>query len=243
MIKSKLIYLMGCLGFIALMTSCQEENDGFRPGDAPAIGIAFKLSSDQTGTNANARVLESAVVIESGYFHVEEISLETEGRTANGRFEKEFEIEYDQPKKITLDRFDENADFFIEIAEGEYEEIEFEFELENANDEPAIFLAGTFTDPDGNSIPLQFEYFDDDFEFEVEIEAAEGEYFQVDRVNNPLFLFEMYPSNWFSGLSSAELENAEITNGVLLINSEVNEALFTKVKRKMKDDAEIEIKM
>lgn len=232
---------MGCLLSVTFMTSCQD-NDVDPADDSAAIGVAFTLPPNEANASNNARVTNSNVFIESGFFHISEISLGTEGRTASGQFVKEFEIKYTQPKKVTLDRFDQRVDFFLEIEEGDYEEIEMQFELATSNNEPAISLTGTYKKLNGSKVPFKFEYFDNDFEFEVEIESSTGEYFQVNKTKNPLFLFEMSPANWFSSLTVVEFETAIITNGVLLINSQINTSLFTKAKLQMKIAAEVEIK-
>lgn len=61
--------------------------------------------------------------------------------------------------------------------------------------------------PSGD-VKLIFEYFGDDIDFEVEIEGEDDSYFRIDRINNPLALFEINAPLWFRGVSDTELEDA-----------------------------------
>lgn len=236
----KINYLL--VTVMMLMYSCNQEENVPSLGEGNGrLGLGFVISSN---SDPNARVLQDYLVIESGFIQIEELELELEGRNESGNFEKELEIEFNEIKKIEFDRFDTTEDFFINIPEGEYKEIELELDLIDYRNEPSIYLSGTFNDAESNAIPLVFEYFDDEIEFEVEIEAEDDdEYFRVDRIENPLVLFELNPGKWFSEVSSDDLENAERTDGVIILNKNSNRGLFDKVSKKIKEASEIEIEI
>lgn len=145
---------------------------------------------------------------------------------------------------MNLDRFNEDTDFFINIPEGEYQEIEMEIDLIDYENEPSILLNGIFTQSNGEGIPFRFELYGDEVDFAVEINSADENYFVVDAINNPLVLFELVPERWFSSISTLELGNAERSDeGVIVFSEQSNESLFTKIRDQIMTDAEIEIEL
>ncbi len=221
--------------------SCSENDDIPSQGDGK-LGFALLLK-DNGNTNSNSRTLENRLVIEDGFIQVKELELKLEGRNENGRFEKEIEIKFRDIKKVNLDRFNSEVDFFINIPEGEYQEIDVELDLIDYRNEPSIFLAGTFRKNDESIIPLRFEHFGDVIDFEVEIEAKNGGYFSVDRINNPLALLEINAFNWFSNVTDDELENADTSDGVIVISNNQNRDLYRKIRNSIEASSEIEIEL
>ncbi|RIW14529.1 hypothetical protein D0X99_13315 [Algoriphagus lacus] len=226
--------------------SCSEDSDPDVIGEGDVrIGMGVKLSSSG---NPGARILNAEIDVQSGFLQIKKIELETEGQDENGNlFEREFELKFKEIKKIDFNEFDAGVDFFINIPSGNYEEIEFDIDLIDNRNQPSIQLEGTYTYQDGRSVPMKFEVYgndDDDFDFEVELEGDEDDdLFFLDGVNNPLALFQIDAQGWFSGVSTSELESAELTNGILLINNDVNKSIYRKVETRIKDSSDVELKM
>jgi hypothetical protein len=240
-----LIKYLPVLGLTALMllTSCNTEDEVPSVGEGEGkLGIAFVLKNNKMDTS-NARVENSNMTIEEGFIQIKELELEVEGRNELGSFEKEFEIEFNDIKKISFNQFDKSIDFFINIPEGEYKEIELELDLIDYKSQPSIYFEGTFTNDEGNSSPFQFEYFGDDIDFEVEIEADDDNYFRVDRINNPLALFELNAANWLRGVTTSEMNNAEKTNGRILLTRNSNRDIYNKIKSNIEASSEIEVEI
>ena len=118
--------------------------------------------------------------------------------------------------------------------------------IDNRN-EPSIQLDGTFNKEDGSSVPFRLQVFgddDEDLDFEVELEAEDDdELFFLDAVNNPLAMLEINAKGWFSSISNSELENAELTDGVLLISRTKNREIYERVLDKIEASSEIELKL
>ncbi|MFN3802040.1 hypothetical protein [Belliella pelovolcani] len=222
-------------------TSC--NNDEELPGTGEGrLGFAFVLNNGGT-SSANGRVANSNLTIENGFIQIKELEFEVEGRNEIGTFEKEFEIKFNEIRKVTFDEFDESTDFFINIEAGEYKEIELELDLIDYKNEPSIYIEGSYAFEDGSSAPVVFEYYGDDIDFEVEIEGDDDEYFIIDAQNNPLALFEISAVNWFRGVSNGDFENAEVVDGVILINKDNNTSIYNRVKNNIDEFADIEIKL
>ncbi|EMS32352.1 hypothetical protein C943_01079 [Mariniradius saccharolyticus AK6] len=206
------------------------------------MGIALRLNNGLS-SSTNARIANSNLRLTNGFIQIKELELDVEGRDSRGEFEKEIEIDFDDIKKVTFDEFDRSVDFFINIPEGEYKEIEFEMDLIEYRNEPSIFIEGVYS-KEGTEIPVRFQYFGDEIDFKVEIESDDDDnYFKIDRMNNPLALFEINALNWFSQITDAEFNNAEITEGVIVISRQSNKALYDKVKGKLEASADIEIEL
>jgi hypothetical protein len=229
-----------------LFTSCTDEDDPVILGEGDArIGMAVQLKN--TG-NSGARILNSGIDVQRGFLQIKEIELETEGVDVNGNeFEREIKLKFKEIKKIDFNEIDSGADFFIQIPAGNYKEIEFEIDLIDNRNEPSIQLEGTFTYQDGRSVPMRFQVFgndDDDFDFNVELEAEDDDdLFFLDGDNNPLALFQIDAKGWFRNVSTSEMENAVLTEGILLINKDKNKAIYRKVESRIKDSTDIELKL
>ena len=74
-------------------------------------------------------------------------------------FFNEIEIKFRDIQKITFDALDKSTDFFINIPEGEYKEIELEMDLIDYKNEPSIYFEGKINAADGSSKPFKFEFF------------------------------------------------------------------------------------
>lgn len=241
-----------------LFSSCnpEEEIPGIGEGK---MGIAFVLKTNQLSAE-NARTMNSNLSIESGFIQIKELELELEGKgngaeddddsdddsddDNDGDDSNEVEIKFRDIQKITFDALDKSTDFFINIPEGEYKEIEVEMDLIDYKNEPSIYFEGKITAADGTSKPFKFEFFGDDIDFKVEIEAEDDDnYFLVDRINNPLALFEINALNWFKNVSDSELAEAVSTDGVVVISKNSNKSLYEKVRNNIKASSEIEVEL
>ena len=250
-----------------LFSSCNPEEEVPGIGEGK-MGIAFVLKTNQL-TAENARTMNSNLSIESGFIQIKELELELEGKgdgtededdsdddsdddnddsnddsddDNDGDDSNEIEIKFRDIQKITFDALDKSTDFFINIHEGEYKEIELEMDLIDYKNEPSIYFEGKINAADGTSKPFKFEFFGDDIDFKVEIEAEDDDnYFLVDRINNPLALFEINALNWFKNVSDSELEEAVSTDGVVVISKNSNKSLYEKVRNNIKASSEIEV--
>ena len=174
------------------LTSC-NNNDELPGSGEGKLGFAFVLNNGGAGS-ANGRVANTNLTIETGFIQIKELEFEVEGRNAMGTFSREFEIEFDDIRKVTFNEFDESSDFFINIEAGEYKEIELELDLIDYKNEPSIFIKGKYAPEDGSDpIDVVFEYFGDEIDFEVEIEGDDDAFFTIDAQNNPL----AYPHRYY----------------------------------------------
>lgn len=229
-----------------LFASCSEDTDPDVIGEgAVQIGMGVKLKNT---TSSSARLMNSGIEVKSGFLQIKEIELETEGRDENGNaFERQVSLKFSEIKKIDFNEFDGGVDFFINIPSGNYEEIEFDIDLIDNRNLPSIQLDGIYTYQDGRTVPMTFQVFgndDDDFDFQVELEARiDDDLFFLDGLNNPLALFQIDAKGWFISVTTSNLEDAVLTNGVLLINKDINGSIYRIVESRIKNSTDLELKM
>ncbi|HLU89697.1 MAG TPA: hypothetical protein VKZ51_07655 [Cyclobacteriaceae bacterium] len=228
---------------LAFLAACQGNEDAVPGTGEGRIGMAFVLGSGGS-SQPNAKVANHHLELEEGFIQIKELEMELEGRDKNGRFDKEYEVEFDEIKKVTFNQFDESADFFFNIPEAEYEEIEMELDLIDHRNEPSIYLTGRYQNGQGATFPVVFEYYGDDIDFEVEIESERDEYFKVNKTNNPLALLEINAHRWFRDVSSEELDKAATEDdGIVRISRNSNSGIYSKIVRRIEASSEIEIEL
>ncbi|WP_026950166.1 hypothetical protein [Algoriphagus mannitolivorans] len=242
---NKKLLTLGLAVSLFSLASCSDENEPALGEGEVKVGMGIKLSS---GSTAGARLQNTGLNIKTGFVLIKKIELETAGLDANGaEFEREIEIKFPEPKRIDFDAVDSSPDFFFNIPAGRYEEIELEMDVIDYKNQPSLQLEGTFTRTNGSSVPFKFEVYgddDEDLDFELEIEAEDDDdFFFLGEDKNAIALMQINAQGWFNSITQSQLENAKLTNGVLLINRNVNESIYEKVLEKIESSLEIEIKM
>lgn len=243
--NQKLFFLGITLGSSLLFSCSEDESDVLSIGTGEVkIGIGMKIPSNSI---PGARINTTGLDVTSGFVQIKEIELGTEGQDKNGNFEREVKLKFPEIKKINFNELDATVDFFINIPAGNYEEIEFEIDLIDNKSEPSIQLDGTFQYLDGKGVPFKFQVFgndDDEFDFNVELEAEDDDaLFNIGAIKNPSALLELNGKGWFSGITTAEMEKAVLTDGVLLISKDKNPLIFKKVESKIKASTDLELKL
>ncbi len=114
---------------------------------------------------------------------------------------------------------------YVEIPAGTYEKVKVKLKLLDDDDNnPSIVLNGTYTDPNGDTTPVRFEY-SDGGEFEVKQE-------NVTFTDNQSFmaLVTIDPSIWFSSVTDSMMINAtRDSSGVIVISKNQNQNIYDAV--------------
>ena len=241
------LFFLGLILGSSLLFSCSEDEESnvisIGTGEVK-IGIGVKIPTNLT---PGARLSNAGLDVNSGFLQVRNIELSTGGTDQNGKFERDVKLKFPEINKINFNELDATVDFFVKMPSANYKQIEFEFDIIDNNDEPSIQLDGTFQYLDGKGVPFKFQVFennDDDFYFNVELEADDkNKILNIGALKNPLALFELNSKGWFSGITTAELEKAVLTDGILLITKNKNATIYKKVEAKIKASTDIELKL
>lgn len=126
----------------------------------------------------------------------------------------------------------------ITIDTGTYREIEIKVVLQKTSDLTALplKLTGTFTNNQGTVIPVEFDLNDD-----VTIKA-EAENIHVTNTTDFVALVHMHLLKLEAGITAATLDGATLTNGVLIISSSSNSAIYNRVLANFSDCGETEFR-
>lgn len=212
--------LIGLMIAGTAITSCKKEEE------KGSMNLTMQMSK---GTGTVQKTAAGTLQFTQGSVTVSEVRFE--GEFTNG---EELEFSSEQITRIDLATGVASPAFSAEIPAGNYEELELEVEIYDESDVPSVIAEGTYTNSAGDQIPIRFE-FNSGETFEVEGEAVtitEDAQFTA-KIN-----FD--PLEWFGTVTTAMLDNAERVNGVILINEETNESIFSLVADRLDDLTEVE---
>ncbi|WP_405382305.1 hypothetical protein [Maribacter sp. LLG6340-A2] len=125
-----------------------------------------------------------------------------------------------------------SPEVLITIPSGTYTAVNLGIELQDENDKPTVVIEGTFTNSSEEMLPIRFEFNSGEV-FEANaasVEIPEG----VDLVGKINF----DALNWFSTISATELDNANLTDGVIIISETNNASIFDKVADRLDVDTQ-----
>ena len=64
-----------------------------------------------------------------------------------------------------------------------------------------------------------------------------------DGSNNPFALMEIDAAGWFLAVSSDDLDDAELTDGVLVISKNRNQRIYERILDRIEDSLDIELEL
>lgn len=217
------------LGAVLVLSSCSKDNATIKAGDGKLsyrvkpTNFTGSVSSTASGSGLVVGLnSNSSLTWTSGNMNVSEIDFEAQKNNAK--------VEYELKQPVSFDLFNLSPILgSITIPEGTYDEVELKLELKkSATSNIPLTLKGTYTNDSGAKIPVEF-YFNEEFEVEVEAENV------VISGNNDYFaLINVQLNKFLTNVSSASLNGATKTNGVIVISSTSNPELYTKLKANLK---------
>lgn len=207
------------LGMLALFSACESETV------TPEAQVGLEFETVKTSTQMGARMASaSSLAFTSGAITLSEVKFEAKNDDDADSVEVDFKLNQDVVVDFATGESNPDLSTLV-IQPGTYEKIEVELELQDEGSAPAIVLNGTFTDAQGQSHPIRFE-FNSDEKFEVKREGtvvfAEGQLAMAQVVFDP--------AAWFAGVSADALTEAtKDAAGVIVISETQNEAIYDLV--------------
>lgn len=226
--KALSLLLIGSLSLGLL--ACGEDEIA-----TPQAQVSLDFNTVTAAAPVNGRMASAnSLAFTSGSIVLSQVRFE--GESDADSLEVEFEMEQD----VTIDFATGATSPDISAAAfqpGTYDEIEVELELQDDGTRPAVVLDGAFTDAEGQSHPIRFE-FNSAETFEVEREGtitfAQGQSAVAQVTFNPVA--------WFAGVSSEQLSAAtKNAQGVIVISSTQNTDIFDVVADGLDLATEVEI--
>ena len=112
----------------------------------------------------------------------------------------------------------------ITIPAGTYTDVYLGIELRDEDSQPSVIMEGTYTHSNSTVIPIRFEFNSGEV-----FEAETSQQVVVNENETALSKIVFDPQVWFSVVSTNALDNASLTDGVIIISETKNEAIFDLV--------------
>lgn len=215
--KSKALALAPLMVAGVSFTSCEDDSP-----DEPQIGLKFNTVTSPLTLKSELKSQQpKELSFHSGFITLREIEFEFEVETDNDSVEINFNLE--ATTKIDFATGETTPDIsYAKIPAGTYNSMEVEIELQDENDNPSVVLNGTYTDLDGVSHDVRFE-FNSGETFEVEKEGTIT--FKTDETALAQIVID--PTAWFSEVENEQLSSATKNNeGIIVISSTQNTEIF-----------------
>nr|WP_287939398.1 hypothetical protein [Algoriphagus sp.] len=207
--------LMSLTISVCSLLGCVEDDS-----IAPGMGrIKFEVSTTSgIMKNVSGRILApNTLTFTSGKIVIREVVFDgdTGGQSISRTIEQIATIDY-STGKVT-------PSIFVQVPAGEYTSVNLGVELQDEDNKPSVVIEGTFVNSENKSIPVRFEF-------------NSGEVFEADAARVTIKEGEDIVGKitfdaiaWFSVVSASELEDATLTNGVIVISENKNSDIFDKV--------------
>ncbi len=210
--KLKIISIL-TFSLVFFLASCKKNND--------RTGANFKVkTTDRSGTLGRTT---GTITWTSGIASATEIEFEAE--------KENIELEFKSEARQRIDLFAPFSSLgFVTIPPGIYKEIEFEIHLSSTPPDAALELRGTY-----NSTPIVFRV-----NTPIEIEA-EFEDVTITQGNDFTAIISLNLSLLTLGITDADLSNATLTNGEIIISATSNTVLYNIMIANLKNIDDVEI--
>lgn len=170
----------------------------------------------------------------SGYVIVEEFDFDGDRERGDDvRFVRKF----DNGLLIPFSSSNPVTELDFTIPQGEFKRIDIELETFDNND-PCIFVEGTYTYQNNSTIPFRFE-FEDSEKFEVRAEDNNGGNIVLDKdvLSKAKIVFD--PAYWFAPIPISNFENAAVSSvggvNTIVVNKNENEAIYDIVVNRIEE--------
>lgn len=226
--KSKIILsalLAATIGF----TSCNKDDLG--TNGPSTMGVKFEAvnksySLPVSGDTKSAVATSATVTWDTVQLVVSQIKFEAELKSLTTH-EDSIEIEYkwNGPQMVNL--FEENlvlGNFMLQP--GFYDEIELKVtgDADDAGNKPVFFMAGKYTNSANTVIPVKIKVYND-VQFKTEKDSVTVTEESVDITS----YIQVYLDELMMGIDPEMLDDAQLTNGEIVISSDSNRILYFKI--------------
>ncbi|WP_321369552.1 hypothetical protein [uncultured Draconibacterium sp.] len=220
----------------AFFVSCSDNEDMITDGES-VFGVRIEaLNTNFTlpvqASMKSATVDSESIAWDSAHLVVSSIKFEAELKSiVTGEDSIEIEYKWYGPEMVDLLNNELTMGNFV-LQPGYYDEIELKVsgDQEDAGDDPVFYLAGTYTNDTGTTpIAVMVSH---DVYFKTERENVEVTEEEIDFTS----IIQLYLDELMADVDVADLDNAELVDGVLLISSDSNTGIYQTVIGNLEHD-------
>lgn len=226
--KNKIIlsaFLAATIGF----TSCNKDDLGINGPSTMGVKIAAinkSYSLPVTGGTKSAAVTNASVSWDTVQMVVSQIKFEAELKSlTTHRDSIEIEYKWKGPQVVNLLKDSLALGNFM-LQPGFYDEIEMKVSgnTEDAGKKPVFYMAGKYTNAESTVIPVVIKVYND-VQFKTEKDSVTVTEESIDLTS----YIQLYLDELLMGIDPVMLDEAQLTNGVIVISSDNNRNLFFKI--------------
>ncbi|NJW53902.1 hypothetical protein [Salinimicrobium oceani] len=216
------------LAILITTISCSNSDDAESPTTNATIRLKATTTSSSTASKtANKSSLETNdLVFNSGYIVIREIVFDGQNGSNSVSRTKE------QIATINYATGVVSPIVEITVPAGSYTGVNLGIELQDENDRPTVVIEGTYTNSSEDILPIRFEFNSGEV-FEANASSVEIEP-GADLIGKVTF----DALSWFSTVSANQLDNANLTDGVIVISETSNSAIFDIVADRLDVETE-----
>jgi hypothetical protein len=220
------LLIIGAVLSVVAITGCKKDTSN---KSTPIMGLSVQALNTSfnlpvTSTTLKAATATSLVQVTSAKLLVSKFSFDAELKSSNKAHDS-ISIEYNWNGPKVVDLLNATSDFGqLTLQPGFYDEIELRVSsVRNTSDTIPVFnLTGNYTNSANVVIPIKFKV------FEPVLLKTELKNDTITSTSTSSFsgIVQVYLDQLFVGVAPADLDNAVMTNGTIVINSTTNANLY-----------------
>ena len=238
--RRKLVLVIAALAVV--LAACQKNDFNSDKDQSSELGVQLKALNSSfvlpVSTTKSGAIAMDSITWDSAQMIVSTIRFEAELKSlSTGRDSIEVEYKWHGPQLADLLDTNLTLGNFV-LTPAVYDEIELKVsgEKEDAGDDPVFYLSGTYKSSTG-SWPIAVEVWDD-LSFKTERENVEVTDEGIDITSE----IHIYLDELMLNVEPEDLNNAQLSYGVILISREVNRSIYETIFGNLKRDCHAEYK-
>lgn len=232
----KVVFIVLILGFYA----CQKDSLDRSPEEPSSLDVKIQVLNKSfnlpVGDTKSAYMETSSIVWDSAHMVVSSIKLEAEMKGFSQHDSIEISYKWTGPQLTNL--FDTTITFgnFI-LQPGFYDEIEIVVKGSeyDADAIPIFYLSGVYTKGSATTIPVMVEVYED-VTFKTEKDSVEVTDDNIDVTS----YVQLYLDELMAGINPYDMDNARLTDGVIIISADSNRDIYRTLMRNLVKDRKCE---
>lgn len=196
-----------------IFTSCSDD-ESLNTG---RVKLAVSTTSSST-FNGNARIaVANDLSFTKGTITIREVVFdgENDSQSVSRTIEQVADIDYSTGAV--------SPEVIVEVPVGDYTSVNLGIELQDENSDPSVVIEGTYINSEGMNIPVRFEF------NSGEVFEANAERVSIEAGADIVGKITFDALDWFSVITPDQLDNAALTDGVMVISDTQNTSIFSAV--------------
>jgi hypothetical protein len=206
--------------FVTVLASCSKDDDN------SDVNVRLAVTTTSSSTATQSRLAANDLVFTSGTITIIEVVFDGD----NGNIS----VSRTHEQEATINYADGTITpaVMVSVPAGTYTSVNLGIELQDENSSPSVVIEGIYTHTNEDVIPIRFEF------NSGEVFEANAELVVLEEGTDVVGKITFDAISWFSTVSAAQLDNAALTDGTIIISDTSNVNIFDIVADKLDVDTE-----